>query len=491
MRVIIFLFLFAFKSLTTQASFEFTTTCIEAYECAVDFKFEKAKAILLKEKKNNPENFIPHLIENEIDFLTLFIGEEQAQFDLLKGNKEKRMALLEREQKDSPYFLYCQAELNLQWAFARLKFGEYLTASYEVYRAYFQLKDNLQKYPGFIPARKSLGLLYCLLGTIPDEYKKATKLIGLEGDIGKGLEELKAVIEQVETKKEFGFLKTETLFFIGFMQMNLLNEANSPQPKINKSKHLLLDFSTASMAMKSAQNDLAIEILSNRPQGEEYFPIHYLDYLMGIAKLNRLDPDADLYFEKFIKNFKGQNYIKSAYQKLAWCSLIKGDTIGYKKCIEKAKDYKIANVDEDKQAEAEIAEFPNVKLLKARLLFDGGYYQKALALLIERSSKDDYSGVRNELEFRYRLSRIKHKMNDTDAAIEYYKLTLKSGEKQPYYFAASAALQLGLIFEQRKDKQLAEFYFEKCIALKNHQYRNSLSQKAKAGINRLHASGDN
>jgi tetratricopeptide (TPR) repeat protein len=82
-------------------------------------------------------------------------------------------------------------------------------------------------------------------------------------------------------------------------------------------------------------------------------------------------------------------------------------------------------------------------------------------------------------------------MKDMDAAIEYYKLTLQAGEPYPYYFAASAALQLGLIYEQQKNPKQARFYFEKCISLKNHQYRNSLSQKAKAGINRLPASGDN
>jgi hypothetical protein len=61
---------------------------------------------------------------------------------------------------------------------------------------------------------------------------------------------------------------------------------------------------------------------------------------------------------------------------------------------------------------------------------------------------------------------------------------IKTGEHLKEYFAARAALQTGYIYEQQGDKATAVDYFQKCLSLKDHDYKNSLDQKAKAGIER-------
>src|SRR5215210_1947727 len=80
------------------------------------------------------------------------------------------------------------------------------------------------------------------------------------------------------------------------------------------------------------------------------------------------------------QNFKGLNYIKSAYQKLSWIALLKGDDKAMKEYLSLCRIHGIATVDEDKEAESEAysAEVQNPQLLKARLLFDGGYYSEAI-----------------------------------------------------------------------------------------------------------------
>ena len=59
--------------------------------------------------------------------------------------------------------MYSQAEINLQWAANRLKFGDYFTAAFEINKAYRQIQENNKKYPNFIPNKK-FGTGYISLG---------------------------------------------------------------------------------------------------------------------------------------------------------------------------------------------------------------------------------------------------------------------------------------------------------------------------------------
>ena len=63
-------------------------------------------------------------------------------------------------------------------------------------------------------------------------------------------------------------------------------------------------------------------------------------------------------------------------------------------------------------------------------------------------------------------------------------LAIEKGENLPEYFAARAALQIGLIYEHKGSYAKAIEYFNNCIAMKSHAFKNSLDQKAKAGIQR-------
>ncbi|MBY0425173.1 MAG: hypothetical protein K2Q22_06020, partial [Cytophagales bacterium] len=53
------------------------------------------------------------------------------------------------------------------------------------------------------------------------------------------------------------------------------------------------------------------------------------------------------------------------------------------------------------------------------------------------------------------------------------------------YFAPSACLYLGYIYMDKKDTQKAKLYFENVLFYKNHDYKNSLDNKAKAALDKL------
>ena len=117
-----------------------------AYTAIINLQFEKGQSFIQLEKEQNPNNGLIHLNENYKDFLALIIGEDKQLFDEISANKSKRLSVISTCDKNSPYYLYSQAEINLQWAFARLKFQEYFLAAYEIQKAYFLLEENQEKF---------------------------------------------------------------------------------------------------------------------------------------------------------------------------------------------------------------------------------------------------------------------------------------------------------------------------------------------------------
>ena len=494
MKSIIFFLLLSASVVVAQAqtSFDFNTNCKAAHEAILALQFKKAKTMLLQERKVNPKNLIPFYLDNYIDFLTIVISEEKNRFDVLKSNKQIRLNVLEKGDKNSPFYLLTQAEINLQWAFARIKFNEYLTAALEVNRAFKMLEQNQKRFPDFVLNKKCLGLLHAAVGTIPDEYQWAVKLFGFEGGIKQGETEVKEVYEASLKNEKYKSFRTETFLLLSIVELNLLNtntvvEASIlPQIAKESNPNPLMVFCYANNCMKMGKNDDAIDFISKNKFAKDVFPFEYLNYLLGQAKLNRLDKDANIPLENYLKSFKGINFVKAANLRLAWYYCIWGNKVKYNLYLNKVKLSGSSIVDEDKQAEheSEAKEIPNVQILKSRLLFDGGYYDKALSEL-SKTDKKHITSVKDNLELVYRMGRIYHKQNNAAKAISNYELTLKNGASYSYYYAANAALQLGLIYEEQKNIPLAKEYFNQCLALKNHEYQNSISQKAKAGLNRI------
>jgi hypothetical protein len=497
-KIIVFLFLTLFFYFPSFSSFDFNTNCKSAYDKIIRLRFDEGKVFLENEKTLHPSNLIPCYLENYIDFLKLIISEDPNLFNSLKGNKDIRISKIEdSKEKDSPYYNYCLAEISLQWAFARIKFKEYITAASEINKAYKLLEKNEEKYPDFIPNLKGLGILHSLIGTIPDEYKWTTKLIGISGTINQGISELTSMLTAAYKNENYSYLKTESIFYLAFIQLNFQSNKDAAK-KLGKyledpiysslvKDNPLLSYAAASIALKTGSNDKAIEILLERPSGNEYYPFYYLDYLTGVVKLNRLDEDSYKYLYSFLSNFKGLNYIKSSYQKLAWYYLINNNTAKYKEKIAYALTQGNSFIDEDSQAlnEAKSNTVPNLILLKARLLSDGGYYQKAIDILIEKKPSDFCISTKDYLEYTYRLGRIYDEWGFSTKAIPFYELTIKNGSELSYYFAANSALHLGLIYENNNDKTKAKYYYELCSTMKNTEYKTSISQKAKAGLNRI------
>ena len=117
------------------------------------------------------------------------------------------------------------------------------------------------------------------------------------------------------------------------------------------------------------------------------------------------------------------------------------------------------------------------------MLNDGGYYWEALNLLMGKRYTD-FSKPQDQTEFVYRAARLYDDLGDKEKAIDFYKQAIALGENRTEYFAARAALHIGNIYEKRNEKKTAISWYQRCLNMEDHDFKNSLDQRAKAGIAR-------
>jgi hypothetical protein len=494
-RIALFL-LILLTGRTYAADYEMNKTCLQAYDYILSLRFEKAESLLAKEFNANPNNRILSYLRNYAGFLEVVISEDKQRYESFSKENQQLLDHVESGNANSPWHLYTQAQLYLQHSFASLRFGDYANGAIDLNKAYRLLTKNESQYPGFRPNQVALGLLQVLIGSIPQNYQWVTKILAIQGTIEQGTRNMQQALMDPETDLKYPFLKAESIFLLTFTTFNLSENPaqtaetehflNDPKNQELIKTNPLLIYAKSVFLMHTGKNEQALETLLAAPQSKDYYPFYYLQYLTGLAKLNRMDSDANVWFLRYVMNFQGNSFIKSAYQRLAWISLIKADTNGYNNYLKRVQLFGNTSIDGDKQAEkeAQSKHIPNALLLKSRLLSDGGYYAKAdniLSNLDNNHLKSDYE----KLEYQYRISRNNHKWGKTNLAKTDYVKTILLGENQKWYFAANSALQLAIIYENEGNRDKAVQYYKKCLSMNYDEYRTSISQKAKAGLERV------
>jgi tetratricopeptide (TPR) repeat protein len=492
MKKLALLILLITSSVSAFSYYELDASLKSAYSSIMNLELEKAEQLLQKEKIEKPGNDMVALYVNYTFFMKAFISEEEVEFEKFK--KQSALTLKQMEKKEenntSPWHSYAKAEIMIQQALVKVKFREYVSAATEIRKAYKLIDRNKLLFPGFPLNNKLSGFLNVVVGAVPREYHWLVEVAGMDGSTAVGTQELKSLFDAC-TKTDYDCYKEEILFYL----TNIYTTFNSTDRELEECLVMLKPYSndsplmrycSASILIKLGKNDEAIAAMGDLSGGAKSYPFYFLYYKMGVCKMRKLDLSATNDFLEFLKKYKGQNYIKSSYQKLAWLELLKNNTPGFYDYMSKCKLNGSAFIDEDKEAlhEASIGELSNRLLLRARLLFDGGYFSLALNELSGKSL-DNFPKYRDQLEVTYRLARIYQKQGDLAKAIGLFEKTIANGSNATYYFAANSALLLGMHYEDVKEYDRAESYYKKCLSLEAHEYQNSIDQKAQAGLDRL------
>jgi len=487
---LLFLFFIALNQ-PAKADFALDQNCTSAFKAIFELRFPEAKRLIADEKRINPDNGIIHLLENYMDYFYLLTSSNRADYDKYKNRRSARLDALEDNDENSPYYMFAQADICVQSAVLKAKFGDNASAVFDMRKGRKLLLSNAEKFPDFIPNQKSIGWLNVLIGAIPPSAKGIVGILGVKGDLPTGLKQLQKLRGQLDGTK-YSFYKDEVTFIIGLANIDILKNKDGYAQLMAMAgemsdKSLLKSYLQGYLAFKTGHTDVAISKFTDAPQTAEYMDMPVITYWLANAKLCRMDKDADRYFLKFINENKGDSFYKDAYLKVAYCAFLKKDLDGYNTYVNLVRTKGSSADEKDKEALKEANDTrPDEELLRARFSFDGGYYDKALALL-KAKQFNDLKIVRDRTEYYYRFGRTYDAMENDSAALANYQRAINMGKTTAYYYAANSALLSGLIYEKKRDYKKAAEFFKQTLAMKNHEYQNSIDDQAKNGLSRIKA----
>lgn len=485
------LFFQPWHTLAAGRPFDFNERCRQAYSYLMMLKLDEGLKLLDQEKQEHPENLAPYFLDNYADFFRMFFHEDAAEYAKLKNNRDIRLNLMAQGDKQSPFYLYTQAMLHFQWAASRIKFGERWSAVWEFRRAYLLMKENNDKFPHFTPNKMLLGAMQTVIGTVPESYRWITSILGLSGgSISRGMQLLQSYVN--DGSEQGTLFKEEAYFYYAYLKFYIEHKPDEvfrfiQEKNLDLVNNKLNAFMAANLAINNHMGDYGLKILNNMKSGPAYLDMPIIDYEMGVLKLNHLElGDATHYLKSFLDRFKGKFYVKDALLKLSRAYYLQGNRPLAEKYLAEIQSRGNAETDADKVALREMKkkQWPNATILSARFLSDGGYFEEALHILTAQKV-ENFPDPLDKIEYAYFLARIYDELEQDDHAIPLYEVTIKVASSRPEYFAARAAMQLGFIYEQRKDTARAIEYFKKCISMPEEEYKSTLDQRAKAGINRL------
>jgi hypothetical protein len=478
--LLLLLLLLAFPG-TADTGFNALTT--QAYHQIMKLRIGQGRELIQTELKNDPENICALLVENYADFFTLMITQDPNRYQALMGAQEKRLERLIKLKVNSPYQRYSQAEIRLQMAIGKLFFDHQLEAAWDFRQAYLLYQENDRIYPGFLPNKKSFGLLQIMLGSAPESYRWVLGAVGMKGNISTGIADL-----QLAVTKPHPF-QAEAQILYSLLQELIFNQDKAAQNQIARlaaaePDNLLYSFLQISILKKFKQGEQALAFYHLRPEGKAYTPFYYLHHMAADLYLYKGDYERSVNENLiFLAGNQSRHYVKAAHFKLYTAYLLNHNFSKAQQHFDKIKTQGVAVTEEDKYAAKffENQAVPDVVLLKARLSADGGYFKQSLQYL-HLFELTDKTSLKDKTEYYYRKARACHGLGQTVCAIQFYKKTIAIAGQSPFYFAPNAALQLGYIYKETNDTQNARFYFKKALSYSRHEYKNSIDSKAKVAL---------
>jgi tetratricopeptide (TPR) repeat protein len=450
-------------------------------DAILELRFSSADSLMDAERNADSTEVPLAYLENYLEFMEALIGGERKVFDqYLRSSGPRLETLLAADRIGA---LCDISTIHLQSAVLCAYHGENFRAARHLYRARRYLKHCENKDPGNPGKFRNRGIITLVGGSAPEEFRWILKAFGIQGGIEEGLGYLGEY-------RDFtvGAEKTEACLLIDFARIGLQTgsgkkgRAESP----DEDTLTLHRYALALEALRGGNSDCTRKLLEGFAQDRTERPLPYLDLLLGEAMLNGLDTMAARSLRAFLDANRGPHYRHHAWHKLSWCFALSGDTVSYESARGKVLGLEEPYLDADRQAHREASDsLPlNTGLLKARLLFDGGYYRPALDLLAD-SSGMRLLNKKDTLEFLYRQGRILEKLGETGKSLDFYTEVVQEGARESWYFAPNAALHMGMIHEQEERYDMALENYRNCLKINKSAYKRSIDYKARQGMQRV------
>ncbi|WP_151088369.1 tetratricopeptide repeat protein [Hymenobacter baengnokdamensis] len=457
-----------------------------AYAELLKLKVSTCRQLLAAEPARAPGTL---LVADCADFVELLISQDASHYEANQAAHDKRLAVLEKA-PGSALRDYVQAEIRLHQALSQIVFHHEVRGAWNLRQAALLVQAAAQRYPAYLPIRKTLGLCQFGIGSLPEGYHWFLRLLGLSGSVEQGLQNLgRAAAQPHDFQPESQILLAlirEAYYKKGNESLLLVLRLASEQPD-----NLLFSYLVISLQKRQHHGEQALAAYRARPTGAAYLPLAYLHHLAADLLLYRGDYASSITEnQQFLHEYRGEYYRKDAAFKLYLAAWLGGApaaaTERYRQQINQAGPL---TIEEDIYAQRfyHDAQLLNPVLTHARLQTDGGYYTQALSTL-QQFHSTPATPVRDQLEAPYRRARVWEGLGRLDSAQADYQLTLRRSAvlgDPAYYFAPQSALQLGYLAQAAGQRPAAKAYFKQAMAYPRHEYKNSTDQKAKLALRGL------
>ena len=229
-------FILFFITQSAQATGYYATTqgIRSSYQKIISLQLNDARYELDALHQTEPNNLMVLFLENYWECVSALLNDNERQYQLWNRNLNKRLDKISKGDRRSPYYLYCQAEIRLQWAVLQGRYGDYLACAWNVKQGFALLEENQRRFPNFTANKKNLGVIHALAGNIPKEIKWAVKGIsGISGTIEQGVQEVEEVLSFSKMNPDFLF-GVESMVTYAYLQLHLNNQMENAWKTMNE-----------------------------------------------------------------------------------------------------------------------------------------------------------------------------------------------------------------------------------------------------------------
>ena len=447
---------------------------IEKYQHVITQTYPHQASLKGSESLGRLTAFDAYTLVLQWTITTALRGNESTYHDYLKATEtiEEHLNSLDH----GPFPLFVLADLHLQKALIQTHFNDELSAIWSFKRAVELINHCQEDYPAFLPVKKTSGIIYILLGSVPNEYQWLLSILGWEGDINMGLAQLK----QLTNDPVWG-LEASIYYYI--TQSYLLDNYDlalqeMSQKTVEYPNSELLRYIYAALLLKNGKAQSVIKL----PSGATPVPQFY--YMKGEAFLRKgAYHQAIANYNLFLNKCQGSDLIKDSHYKLFLCYYLGGDEQKAADHLKRAGETGSTRVESDRYASRQLSQpFVNKPLMQVRLATDGGFYKRADSLLNINISMFN---PKETAEYYYRKARLCHETAQIEKALIWYQTAIRASGNQTWYFGPNAALKSGEIYIQQGEEDKAKEYLKLTLSYKNHEYKRSIDRKAKALLNQL------
>lgn len=488
-----FVFIAVLFSIWTQDAqaekyFEFTLQHRQAYLSFIER--EPDLSALRRADKQGDVNGVSLWLEEYAAWLRQFATADPSDAERYESLYADAMAGMKGMPRTSPWYYYIKGEMELRRCISLLRKGSIAGAALRLKEANELFKTCGKYYPGFLPAKKDLLMLSALSGSLPEKYRPIAAALGFEGNADRAIKGLESLLAEIKESPTYDCFYFETSAILAELLLHLRTDENAALRRLEEASKSITPgpyakYILAGMALKTGNPQLALDILQPSVNYQAAFPM--LDYQAGQAYLLQTNLRARYYIGRFLKNYRGKQYVKQGFLRLSWAFLLEGKLKQAEECRLLVLSEGNTSLEEDKAAlkEASLGRLPRESLLRSRLLFDGNKYAAALTALTTGTPAATWRPA-ERAEYYYRLGRIKAKQGKTDEAeAAFKKASMDFTVAEADYIPAAAMYYWGRMLEERGSRAEAIDKYRRVTRMPAHSYSAGFEQKARAGLARL------